>query len=281
MDNEKVKFYSPIKEKAGVVMVFTKIHEKLGFPKLVSFSTSGFDINDIEYKDELGIHRLAVEFEYLSSEYLANCYQHFMSDDKKYIVVCWEDDCNLQKTIYNNYQKNLYKVIELKNFVEVMLDDENVSEIKPNYYLLNYNPSNANFHQFSDWKHSNMYTFSNNNNIKVKNGSKVLVKQGSYIIGGFDIIRFNNIRLSNNKEVIELYKQLTDYPIGLFVNSIETITNEFVDNYIGHIFYDNLFEIGNTNLRKTVKEILPDLGISNSAIQSLTEEQYNKLIGIN
>ena len=32
-------------------MAFSKLHEKLGFPKLVSSSSRGFDIEDIEYRE--------------------------------------------------------------------------------------------------------------------------------------------------------------------------------------------------------------------------------------
>ena len=46
MEN-KIKIYSPIKEEVGVVMLFAKLHEKLGFPKLVSSSARGFDIENI------------------------------------------------------------------------------------------------------------------------------------------------------------------------------------------------------------------------------------------
>ena len=48
-----------------------------------------------------------------------------------------------------------------------------------------------------------------------------------------------------------------------------------------NIYHNILLEIDNRNLRKTVKKLLPDLGISNSYIQTLTEEQHNKLLSIN
>ena len=149
------------------------------------------------------------------------------------------------------------------------------------YYLINYNPAQAKNTSFSDWEKTKMYRFKNNNNIKIENDSKALVKQGNYIVGGFDIVRCDNIKLPNgNDDTISIYKKLTDYPIGLFVSSSEEIKNEYVNNNIGHIFYENFFELNNKKDRKTVKEILPDLGIRHSAVQTLTEDQYKKLLGI-
>ena len=47
---EKIAMYGNIKEELGVVMAFAKLHEELGFPKLVPSKSRGFDIDDIEYK---------------------------------------------------------------------------------------------------------------------------------------------------------------------------------------------------------------------------------------
>ena len=278
MEN-KIKIYSPIKEEVGVVMLFAKLHEKLGFPKLVSSSARGFDIENIEYHDEKGIHRVVIEFEYLSSNFILHGHQNDMKDDKKYIVVCWEDDCNLKSYIKEKYKKDLYKVIELNNYVEIKPDNIIEEEHDIKYYLINYNSKEADYTPFSAWRNANMYRFKNNNNIKITDGSKALFKQGNYIIGGFDIVRFKNIKLPNNNDTISIYKTLTDYPVDLFVSSPNEIKSEYVNNNIGHIFYNNFFELSDKNLRRTVKEILPDLGISNAAVQTLTEEQYNKLLG--
>ena len=65
----QVELYGPIKEEAGVVMVFTKLHGQLGFPKLVPSSARGFDIDDIEYKKG---KRVTVEFEYLSENFISD-----------------------------------------------------------------------------------------------------------------------------------------------------------------------------------------------------------------
>ena len=278
---KKIKIYSSIREEAGVVMVFSKIHEQLGFPKLVSASARGFDIDDIEYHDDLGTHRVTVEFEYYSSSFIGHGHPNYMQEDRKYIVICYEDDCNLEKLIYEKYQKSLYKVIELKDYIEIIPDEIIESSSKPNYYLINYNPSNADYRGFEDWIYSNMYSFSNNMNTIVKNGSKALIKQGNYIIGGFDIVRFLNLKISSNSEVIHLYKALTDYPVSIFSRTEEEIINTLVGKNIGHIFYNNFFLMDqNTIIRKTVQELLPELKFRHSAIQHLTEEQYHTLLGI-
>ncbi len=280
MNNEKIKFYSPISEEMGVVQVFSKIHEKIGFKKIVQSCSRGFDIDDIEYIDDIGIHRVTVEFEYLSSNFLLHAHQDNMLSDRKYIVICWEDDCNLAKLLLEKYNKMLYRVIELKKYVEIVPDlisDNSIVDKK--YYLINYNPDYAENRSFSDWSKSNMYRFNNGNNINVIPGSKALVKQGEYIVGGFDIVRFNNINLSDNDDLINLYKTLTDYPVSLFVAKTSDIKEEYVEKNIGHIFYNNFEEIGNKNLRRTIKEILPELNISYGAIQYLTKEQFDKLSG--
>ena len=279
MKIDKIKFYSPIKEEAGVVMVFTKLHEQLGFPKIVSSSSRGFDIDDIEYVDDIGKHRVTVEFEYLSSNYLSHGHQDLMQDDKKYIVICWEDDCNLAKVINDSYKKYLYKIIELKEYVDIVPDEKNIELNEIKYYLINYNPKYADYRPISSWVNSNMYRFKNNNNINIKPGSKVLIKQGDYVVGGFDIVRSINLNISNNKEIINLYKQLSDYPITLYTETEDEINENYVDRYIEHIFYNNFYEIGNKNIRKSISEILPDFKISHGSIQTLTEEQYNKLLG--
>lgn len=280
MNNEKIKFYSPISEEMGVVQVFSKIHEKIGFKKIVQSCSRGFDIDDIEYIDDIGIHRVTVEFEYLSSNFLLHAHQDNMLSNRKYIVICWDDNCNLAKLLLEKYNKMLYKVIELKKYVEVVPDevvDNNIVDKK--YYLINYNPDYAENRNFSDWSKSNMYRFNNGNNINIMPGSKALVKQGEYIVGGFDIVRFNNIKISDNDDLINLYKTLTDYPVSLFVAKNSDIKEEYVEKNIGHIFYNNFKEIGNKNLRRTIKEILPELNISYGAIQYLTKEQYDKLSG--
>lgn len=278
MNLEKLKMYSPINEEAGVVMIFSKIHSDLGFPKLVSPSARGFDIKNIEYIDDLGTHACTVEFEYYSSNFEAHGHQDLMIDDRKYIVVCWKDDCHLSHRLLEKYNKKLYKVIELYKYVEILNANIDINEPDTHYYLINYNSKNAEYRTFSDWKKSNIYRINiSKSTTKIFNNSKALVKQGNYIIGGFDIIRYKNIKLNNSLSEIMLYKDLTDYPVGLFD---EQDISQYVSKEVGHIFYTNYFELPDIRLRKTVKELLPDLGISHASVQTLTEEQYNKLLGV-
>jgi len=48
----KIDFYGDIKEELGVIMAFAKIHDVIGFSKLIPSSSTGFDIDSIDYKGE-------------------------------------------------------------------------------------------------------------------------------------------------------------------------------------------------------------------------------------
>ena len=91
----KLKLYSPVTEEAGVIMVFTKIHEQLGFKKLVTSSARGFDIDSIDYNGR----DVTVEFEYVSSNYIRHEHPFKMIDERKYVVICWYDDCDLKSKL--------------------------------------------------------------------------------------------------------------------------------------------------------------------------------------
>ena len=43
----------------------------------------------------------------------------------------------------------------------------------------------------------------------VGNGSKALIKDGDYIIGGFDIVRYENIKLLDRSAFVQLYNMLS------------------------------------------------------------------------
>ena len=114
----KIQMYSPIKEEAGVVMAFSKLHEELGFPKLVPSSARGFDIDDIEYKGK----RVTVEFEYLSENFISHGHVEQMKDGRNYVLVCYEDNCSILQKLREIYNKTNLEVIELKNFIEIKQD---------------------------------------------------------------------------------------------------------------------------------------------------------------
>ena len=186
-----VEIYSPVKEEAGVIMVFSKIHEDLGFDKLVTSSARGFDIESINYNG----HDVTVEFEYVSSNFIRHDHHIHMIDGRRYVVICWYDDCDLKAKIQKEYNKRIEEVICLEKYARVIVDNkskEESEEIK--YIVLNYNPANADYRSFQEWSNSNLYRCNTRFKDKhIPKGSKVLIKQGDYIVGGFDVVRYEYI----------------------------------------------------------------------------------------
>lgn len=266
---KKLKLYSPVTEEAGVIMVFTKMHEELGFKRLVTSSARGFDIDNINYKG----HDVTVEFEYLSSNYIRHGHPLKMIDGRKYIVICWYDDCDLKSRIKRDFNKEIEEVICLDRYVEVVSDTENQkeeSDIK--YMILNYNPDYADNRSFYEWSNSNLYRLNSKFSNGIPSGSKVLIKQGDYIVGGFDVVRYVYIeRLEDNE--LNLYKKLTDYPITLFDNDLEDLKSDFTK---GHIFYDNFFVIDKVKVR--FSEVFPDKCMSHDGRIYITKEEYERVI---
>ena len=97
---KKIDFYGPIQEEIGVIMAFSKVHESLGFTRLVPSKNRGFDIESIEYKDE----EVTIEFEYKSSNFITHGHPNKMIEGQNYVVVCWEDDCGLISRLKNDYK---------------------------------------------------------------------------------------------------------------------------------------------------------------------------------
>jgi len=50
---KKIDFYGDIKSETGVIMAFSKIHQLLGFSKLVASSARGFDIDSMDYNPDI------------------------------------------------------------------------------------------------------------------------------------------------------------------------------------------------------------------------------------
>lgn len=267
---KRLELYNTVREEAGVIMVFTKLHEDLGFPKLVVSSARGFDIDSIEYKGKI----VTVEFEYDSKNFISHGHLEKMEDDKKYVVVCWNDDCNLKELVKKNFNKEIYQVIELRDRVSIKNNPSNVEDEEIKYIVLNYNPSYADNRSFSEWKNSNLYRcrskFSNDH---IPVGSKVLIKQGDYIVGGFDVVRYERINKPTTDYEWYIYKTLTDYPVSMFIDSIEDLKSDFTE---GHIFYDNFFTIDKARI--SIKEQLPSVKMSNDGRIYITAEEYYKLV---
>ena len=145
---KKIDFYSNIEGEAGVIMAFTKIHEQLGFTKLMSSSSRGFDIDSIEYNGK----DVTVEFEYKSSNFIGHGHPEKMDAGRDYIVICWEDDCNLMSKMFENFNKSLYAVIEMRKYVNVKKSDlVTRNNEEPKFVVLSYNPDNADRLDFGVW----------------------------------------------------------------------------------------------------------------------------------
>jgi len=266
---KKLKLYSPVTEEVGVIMVFTKLHEQLGFDKLVTSSARGFDIDKIEYKGK----EVTVEFEYVSSNFLKHDHQKNMILANKYVLICWYDDCDIKNKLRKNYNKELEEVICLDKYVEIVTDVQNKkdnNDIK--YMILNYNPIFADNRSFHEWRNSNLYRLNSKFSDGIPGGSKVLIKQGDYIVGGFDVVRY--VYIDNlPDEQLELYKKLTDYPITLFDNDVEYLKNNFTK---GHIFYDNFFVIDKVKVK--FSETFPNKKMSHDGRIYITKEEYENII---
>lgn len=267
---KKLDIYSEVKEEVGVIMIFTKIHDVLGFPKLVMSSARGFDIDDIEYKGK----NVTLEFEYDSRNFIRHGHVEKMQEEKEYVVVCWNDDCNIKKIVKDTYNKKIHEVIELRDYVSIRNNEFKTDPEKTKYIVLNYNPSNADDRAFSEWSNSNLYRLDSKfADDHIPSGSKVLIKQGKYIIGGFNIVRYERIKKPTSEYEWNLYKSLTDYPVSMFINDIKEMKIDFTE---GHIFYDNFFVIEKARL--PFKELLPQRNMSNDGKIYITEEEYYNLI---
>lgn len=241
---KKIDFYGSIQEEIGVIMAFSKIHEQLGFTRLVPPKNRGFDIESIEYNGE----EVTIEFEFRSSNFIAHGHPSKMIEGRNYVVVCWEDDCGLMSQLADEYKKELFDLIEIRNYVRIKEDFEtsSLSQLdKPQYVVLSYNQEMAGGRDFGDWVFSHCYRVntSEDNPKFAKDslppGSKVLFYQEGYIIGGFIVVRYEVIDQPQTKREWELYKKLTDYPASLYTIEINQYKEHF---YRGHIFYTDFFD---------------------------------------
>lgn len=273
---KKIDFYGPIKEELGVVMAFSKIHEILGFSKLVPSSAKGFDIESIDYNG----NDVTLEFEYLSSNFIAHGHQNQMEDKKKYVIVCWEDDCSIKTLLMNKYKRTIYEVIEVRKYVNIKKDllPPNKTE-DPKYVILSYNPYNADCLDFGEWSFSNCYRVTTSSRTpkfagdSLPPGSKILFYHKGYIIGGCTVVRYEVIDEPQTEREWELYSKLTNYPITLFNMNVEEIKKDYSR---GHIFYIDFFDIRDfkINLLNYVKKRMPHQGKIN-----LSKEEYYRIIG--
>lgn len=267
----KIEMYGTISEELGVVMAFSKLHEELGFPKLVPAKSRGFDIDDIEYKGR----RVTLEFEYTSDNFINHEHVLAMRDERDYVLVCYEDNCDIVEKVKKLYGKNNLNVIELKNYIEVKYESSVENNQSIEYIVLSYNTIAAGKIPIEQWKNTNVYGVQ----AKFKNdyiapGSKILFKQNDEIVAGCDVVCYKKFERPNSNNEWNLFANLLQYPIGLYDLTNDEIKESFAN---GYIFYDNftLFE----KHKIKFSEKLPERQIGNQGMIKISKEEYEYLIG--
>lgn len=267
----KIEMYGTISEELGVVMAFSKLHEELGFPKLVPAKSRGFDIDDIEYKGR----RVTLEFEYTSDNFINHEHVLAMRDERDYVLVCYEDNCDIVEKVKKLYGKNNLTVIELKDYIEVKYESSVENNQSIEYIVLSYNTIVAGKIPIEQWKNTNVYGVQ----AKFKNdyiapGSKILFKQNDEIVAGCDVVCYKKFERPNSNNEWNLFANLLQYPIGLYDLTNDEIKESFAN---GYIFYDNftLFE----KHKIKFSEKLPERQIGNQGMIKISKEEYEYLIG--
>ncbi len=256
-------------------MIFTKIHEQLGFPFLVPSSARGFDIDLIEYK---GLS-VTVEFEYKSSNYILHGHQNAMLENRRYVVICWEDDCGLITRLKEEYGVELYELIEIRNYVKVVpkYELENIEE-EPLYFIMSYRPSAAGNKDFGEWVNTNCFTTATSPEHPkfagdyIPPGSKVLFYQNGYIIGGFTVVRYEVMDEPKTKRERNMYRKLTNYPISLYTMQ----DDEWWEFSRGHIFFTDFFDTRDFKIKMSN---YIDKHMSRHGKINITKEEYYKITG--
>jgi len=277
MKKKLFTMHGPVKNEAGVVMAFSKIHDKIGFPKIGSPSPRGFDIEDIIYEKNGKKHLVTVEFEYKSQNFILHKHHLQMEKGKKYVLICWENNFDIAKTLEKSHQE-LFDIIELSKFVDTETKLENQVDDSledPGYIILSYSTKHAGY-DFSSWKDVHCFRVKTHETHKkfskdhIAPGTKVLFAQDGYIVGGFTIERYAVIDCPKTKNEKLIYKTLLDYPNSLFEHDIEYDFDPETF-YRGHIFYKDFFEL---NARIDWRKHIKDKKMSNDGYIKIKKEQY-------
>jgi len=265
---KKVKIYGRVENELGVILVFSQVYKDLGFSNLKSISSRGFDIDSINYNG----YQVTVEFEYLSKNFINHQHYLNMEDGKKYIVVCWVDDCGLVSKLKEEFNKELFKVIELNKYVELIYESNSKdnSEV-PKYIILAYNPVKSK-RDFEEWYKTNCFRINTNIAGGLPEGSKVLLYHDGYIRGGFSVVRFEIIDTPQTEKEWELYHKLTNYPVTLYSENIENIKKNYTKY---HIFYDEFFL---SPIRVKLSDHLNKKMNANGLLK-ISKEEYYDIIG--
>ncbi|HPM45731.1 MAG TPA: hypothetical protein PLW78_00145 [bacterium] len=275
---KKITFHGEITNELGVIMAFSKIHEELGFEKIVCSSPIGFDIGSIQYNG----NDVTVEFEHKSSNFLTHGHPSKMEKGRKYVVICWEDDCGLMQKIKKDYKKDIFEVIEIRKYVKI--DNENSpvdnKDEEPICGILSYNPKYAGDVDFGNWAFVNCYRVNTSEKSRkfkkneIPKGSKFLFYRDGFIIGGFTVVRYEIIEEPKTKREMEIYKKLTDYPITHY----SLTENEISENYLrGHIFYTDFFDM--RDYKKNLSKYKINKQMGRQGYITIDRETYYRILG--
>jgi len=272
--------HGPVTNEAGVVMAFSKIHDKIGFPKIGSPATTGFDIENIIYEKDNKKHLVTIEFEYKSKNFILHKHHLQMDKGKKYVLICWEDKCNIAEML-KEFHMELFDIIELSNFVREETKPDNQKEDtteNPGHIILSYNKGVASY-DFSAWRDVHCFRVKTTESHKrfakdhLARGTKVLFAQEGFIIGGFTVVRYEVIDCPKTRNEKEIYKMLLDYPNSLFEHDLKFDFDP--ETFLrGHIFYKDLFEL---NVRLDWKKYIKNKQMGNQGYILITKEQYKQL----
>lgn len=268
---EKIAMYGNIKEELGVVMAFAKLHEELGFPKLVPSKSRGFDIDDIEYKG----HRVTLEFEYTSDNFINHGHVLSMIPERNYVLVCYEDNCNIIQKVRDEYKKYNLEVIELKGYIDIKQETITDNNDSLEYIVINYNPYVAGMLTIDNWTKTNVFgidaTFKDN---KIVPGSKILFKQGNEIVAGCDVVRYEMFDKPTTDNEWKLFASLLNYPVGLYNLNEDELKESFAK---GYIFYDDFTVFKDRKVKFSEK--LPNKQMSYQGMIKIVKEEYDLLLG--
>ena len=106
IENRKLKIDFLPKNELGVVSLFGRYFDLLGFEKIVSIDPTYPDCTAIKNGKEVKI-----EFEYLSSRFLAHHTSYHNPEECDY-VVCWKDDIDLKKPKTIALSEKLIKIFK-------------------------------------------------------------------------------------------------------------------------------------------------------------------------
>jgi len=207
-----------------------------------------------------------------------------MKDDRKYVVICWNDSCGLRKKLKKDHSKELHDLIEIRRYINIRSNIESINILNQNqeplYVVMSYNPNLAGGKDFSAWAFSHCYRIKTSKKKPIFKkdilpaGSKILFYQNDFIIGGFTVVRYEIIEKPETEKELNLYKKLTDYPASLYTVSIEDYKKSHWER--GHIFYIDFFDV-----RDFKKRFSNYVGkkMSHHGKINITKEQYYDIIG--